>query len=624
MKYITFLIASLVMLPMEYLRSQTRTITIDASQTYQTIEGFGASDCWSGNYVGNYWEESKKETIAKYLFSQNFQKDGSPEGIGLSVWRFNLGAGTAEQGKSSDIEDIARRAECFLDDMWTGYDWTKQAGQQWFLRKAKAYGCDNFTAFSNSPLVCYTRNGKGYGKNDGNSNLQADKYDDFAEYLATIMKHFEDENISFKYISPVNEPQHNWDKPDQEGSPWQNEEIKKLVIELNKSLQQRNLTTKILLSDAASWNDLYRTEARASNQIRAFFDESSATYIGDLPSLARAVGGHSYWTHKNNTELKDTRYNIRVVANNYNLDVHQTEWSLLSETSDIPNIESASYMDIALFMAKVIHSDLSLANVTSWSYWTSMEAERYSHKNRFLLIALEPGGDFYKPVTQSGNLYDRPTLWALGNYSFFVRPGYKRMKMQGAEDLFGLMGSAYIAPDSSQVVAVYVNTLNEPVKIQNKLQNIVGKTPVSNKMYITANTYSLKKYGSASADIYNPDKEFSIPARAVVTIVYDMEKENTSMKNPMVNQRQLTVYPNPVSVSGKLHIEFPEEINNEATLSIYSLQGQLLFIEKGRIFGAQTSVSIPDSLVQGSYFLKIQSRERLYQGRFETTHQNKL
>jgi hypothetical protein len=140
-------------------------IVIDPAQTYQTIEGFGASDCWTGNYVGKYWNEDAKETIAKYLFSQNLKSDGSPEGIGLSMWRFNLGAGTMEQGEASGISDISRRAECMLDES-EKYDFTKQAGQQWFLKRAKAYGCENFTAFSNAPLTVWSKNGKGYSNGD--------------------------------------------------------------------------------------------------------------------------------------------------------------------------------------------------------------------------------------------------------------------------------------------------------------------------------------------------------------------------------------------------------------------------------------------------------------------------
>ena len=205
-----------------FLQKTVTQILIDPSQTYQTIEGFSASDCWTGNYVGQYWDDTSKNLIARYLFSQNFATDGSPEGIGLSMWRINLGAGTAEQGDASDISDISRRAECFLDKTGLNYDWSKQAGQQWFMKKAKEYGCEKFVAFSNAPLVYLSRNGKGYSNGDGHANLKEDKYDAFAGYMADVADHFKQEGMNIDYISPLNEPQYAWNTSGQEGSPWEN------------------------------------------------------------------------------------------------------------------------------------------------------------------------------------------------------------------------------------------------------------------------------------------------------------------------------------------------------------------------------------------------------------------
>ncbi|MDR0541240.1 MAG: hypothetical protein LBH19_03395, partial [Dysgonamonadaceae bacterium] len=68
-------------------------VTINPGQAYQTIEGFSASDCWTTHFVGGNWNSDKKELAAKWLFSQKLKSDGSPEGIGLSMWRVNLGAG---------------------------------------------------------------------------------------------------------------------------------------------------------------------------------------------------------------------------------------------------------------------------------------------------------------------------------------------------------------------------------------------------------------------------------------------------------------------------------------------------------------------------------------------------
>ena len=41
--------------------------------------------------------------IADWLFSTENDANGQPKGIGLSLWRFNVGAGSTEQGENSQM-----------------------------------------------------------------------------------------------------------------------------------------------------------------------------------------------------------------------------------------------------------------------------------------------------------------------------------------------------------------------------------------------------------------------------------------------------------------------------------------------------------------------------------------
>src|SRR5882762_4750229 len=68
-------------------------IRIDINKTYQVISNFGASDAWSCQFVGN-WPGPSKNAIADWLFSMDTLTNGNPKGIGLSLWRFNIGAGS--------------------------------------------------------------------------------------------------------------------------------------------------------------------------------------------------------------------------------------------------------------------------------------------------------------------------------------------------------------------------------------------------------------------------------------------------------------------------------------------------------------------------------------------------
>ena len=197
----------------------TYQVTISPNTTYQTIEDFGASDCWTADFVGKYFSDAEKEKSARWLFSREFDINGNPKGIGLSMWRINLGAGSAEQSNGSGIDDITRCGYCYLDAKGT-YDWTKSSGQQYFMQQAKKYGVDHYLLFSNSAPVQFTKNGKAFANaGEQGCNLSDNHYGDFANFLTTTTKHFIDEGYNITLISPVNEPQYDWTNG-QEGSPW--------------------------------------------------------------------------------------------------------------------------------------------------------------------------------------------------------------------------------------------------------------------------------------------------------------------------------------------------------------------------------------------------------------------
>ena len=518
---------------------QAATVTVvNLDEQHQTIVDFGASDCWTADFVGRYFSDAMRERAAKLLFSREFNRGGNPEGIGLSNWRVNMGAGSAEQGSASGIDEETRRAECYLNADGVTYNWSKAAGQQYFMRKAKEYGVENFVFFSNSALVYYTRNGLALrtGSTWG-ANLRDDAYDDFAEYLATVAQHFAAQGYNVAYISPVNEPQYDWTSG-QEGSPWHNYEVSQLVRELNTSLERRDMDTRILIPEAGSWiylvvpNVLYNS--RGYDQIEQFFNPSStSTYVGDLPRVAQAVAAHSYWTFTSNLLLQSTRTAVAQAAAARGLQVFQTEWSMLdaapAASAGYPDggYDNATYMDNALYLAKVIYCDLVYAGVSSWSYWTAFAQEQWGHGNRFYLLRVLAAGDSgpesYGSLRNGGTILDNRNLWALGNYSRFIRPGYKRVEVSGADELSGLMGSAYISPDGNELVVVYVNMEHESRAVTVQTTGADAPAIATVKKYTTSDSYALTLDHSLPLE-YNGG-EIEVPARSVVTLVMQLDAD---------------------------------------------------------------------------------------------------
>ena len=508
----------------------TFNIAINPNTKYQTIADFGASDCWTAEYVGRYFNDIQKKQAAEWLFSKDIESDGKPKGIGLSAWRINLGAGSAEQSAASNIADESRRVECYLNSDGT-YNWNKAQGQQFFMQQAKQYGVEHFVLFSNSAPVYMTKNGLANNKNNAsNANLKDDAYDKFAEFLATCAEHFTTKGYPITYISPVNEPAFNW-TDGQEGSPWQNKEISKLVRELDKSLSNHSLSALIMTPEASSWDRTYQHAndygGRASNQIEAFWNPANAdTYIGNLSHIAKIVAGHDYWTFGSNNALITTRTKALTAAQKYGLQLMQTEWSMLdrepsAETGFPSSYDAASDMDIALFMGKLIHIGLTQGNMISWSYWTAMAQSRYSQKNRFELLRLNATGDngyeSYGDIKNGGTVTATPNLWVLGNFSRFIRPGYCRISLTGADDINSLMGSAYLSPNGKEVIAVFVN-----------MKNVAKGIKMNNDSFVQ-NVSSVKAYITDKDNNLTPDLSFTnlttrniIKPRSVVTLVFNL------------------------------------------------------------------------------------------------------
>ena len=78
-------------------------------------------------FVGKYQTVQKREGITDLLFGLEDGENGNPKGIGMSIQRFYLSAGTIEQGENSKIGNEQRRGEYFQNSDGT-YDWIKMEG----------------------------------------------------------------------------------------------------------------------------------------------------------------------------------------------------------------------------------------------------------------------------------------------------------------------------------------------------------------------------------------------------------------------------------------------------------------------------------------------------------------
>jgi O-glycosyl hydrolase len=492
-------------------------ILLDTDVEHQEIDGFGASDAWRCQFVGKNWPLEKRERIADLLFSLDKDSEGNPVGIGLSIWRFYISAGTAEQGEDSDIGNPWRRGECFQNPDGS-YDWTKQAGQQWFLQAARKRGVERFLAFPNAAPVQFSINGKGYSpKSRTGLNVQAGKLDDYAAFLADVLEHFEKEGIPFDDLSPFNEPQWAWDDARQEGTPGENEELYALIRYLSAELSSRGLKTQLVIGEAGTIGHVAKVmdDDGRDDQARFFFDPASPFYIGDLPNVPKIISAHGYhsvWPLDKQVEYRE-QLRDALNAANPELGYWQSEYCILQRNGEIRSGGRRDLgMDTALYVARIIHHDMTISQARSWQWWTAITQCDFKDGLVYLDDGSEGESGAMGPRVRSlmfdGEIRESGLLWALGNYSRFVRPGMVRIECsveprQSYVD--GLLASAYKGLDG-EVVLVLVNLSREAVISDLGLSEMVD-------------VYTTSDQGGLRFSTQN-GSEIRIPPRAVSTVCF--------------------------------------------------------------------------------------------------------
>ncbi|MGC3944665.1 MAG: glycoside hydrolase [Chryseolinea sp.] len=436
-------------------------VIIDFADKKQTIEHFGASDAWSCQYAG-LWPDAKRNQLADWLFSKEADANGRPKGIGLSMWRFNIGAGSLAQG---NIKDEWRATEGFLTDK--GYDFSKQAGQQWFLEAARKRNVEKFLAFTNSPPVIMTENKKGYASKGDHANLSPEKYDAFADFLVNVLKNFNDKGRPFDYISPFNEPQWDWMENSQEGTPFLNKEIYEVTKRLNRKLTEVNLATRIQIPEAAVLNYLYLVGDKPGrgNQIGEFFNNGSPYYVGGFEHVDKSISGHSYFSTTPRDSLRDVRRKVgeAVAKASVPLRFWQSEYCILGDQEEVKGSGRDTSITPALYVARTIHYDLAVANASAWHWWLSISP--YDYKDGLVYI---------DQSKTDGNISDSKLLWALGNFSRFIRPGAVRINVSTeAPDVNAFEGaliSSYVNADK-EIVVVAINNTSEERQVKMEFRN---------------------------------------------------------------------------------------------------------------------------------------------------------
>lgn len=375
-------------------------ITVDRSREISTFDGFGASACWWSQVCGG---SDKAEEVAKLLFSR--------DGLALNIYRYNIGAGEADN-VNSIINNSWRATESFYvyDEAAKKYkyDFTRDANSQKMLDLALSYGVvDTVVLFANSPHYSMTVSGKASGGDEQFvSNLPKENYGAYVDYFLTITQYFLDKGVPVKYISPVNEPQWGWGggNATQEGCHYTSEEIYELYRLFAQEIQKRNMPVKLSAPESGAIDD------NAKEWFKALYeDETVKKSLGTLSY-------HSYWSD----DFVDRKIDFGnwLRENVPDAKVVMSEWCQLPCSADTTSIFGA------LTQARVIANDLQYGRVNSWSAWVGVNengiAQDGKNYSDGLLVASKDFSECEKAIR----------YYAMEHFSKFIPSGSVQLETQ--------------------------------------------------------------------------------------------------------------------------------------------------------------------------------------------------
>ncbi len=202
-------------------------------------------------------------------------------------------------------------------------------------------------------------------------------------------------------------------------------------------------------------------------------------------------------------------------------DYWQSEYCVMEKNDDIGGGPGRDLsINTALYVARIIHFDLTLANASSWQWWTALSEGDYKD-GLVYLDSKEVTTDWSaraNALKTDGNYKTSKLLWALGNYSRFIRPGMKRIEVSRSDKASendmakGLMVSAFVDTVKEKMVLVAVNYSAKEQPISINPVNFSSKSGKKYKIYETSQNNDLSFRGLIKG-------KYSIPARSIITFV---------------------------------------------------------------------------------------------------------
>ncbi|HZP51281.1 cellulose binding domain-containing protein [Actinocrinis sp.] len=430
------------------------TATINGASVLQQIDGFGFSSAFARAETIQALSAANQKQALDLLFSPT-------TGAGLDILRLGISS------TSSSIEPNNPGGPSAPPQyVWNGND----DGQVWLAKQAQSYGVSRFYANPwSAPGYMKDSGSEANGGTlcglSGTSCASGDWRTAYADYLIQYTKFYAQEGVKITDLAFTNEPNFTATYSSMRFTPAQAVEFAKILGPLAHAAGL-NLTC----CDAVGWSSqLGYTQAITADPVaNQDVDIHTGHSYGSNPTSPLPAGGKHVW---------------------------MSEWAPSGSAWNGNWDDSTSYDGFAI--AQHIQTSLTQGDVNGYLYW-------YGISTGATQAFLQGNGTTYQVSKR---------LWAMANFSRFIRPGANRIGSTSSDGNIQL--SAYRNADGS-IIVVALNSNSADTPVTYSLQN-TGFTAGTATPYLTNSASST----AAQAPISVGGGAFSVtvPARSLVTYV---------------------------------------------------------------------------------------------------------
>jgi O-glycosyl hydrolase len=481
-------------------------LNIKYNEFHREIDGFGGSDAW----LRMPYEKETAEKLTKLLYSKT-------EGMGFTILRNRIPFRERLEGDDSPgLNDgfvMRNRDGTYIYTQnadgsktfelnWDGWDMSGTREFLGHIRDLGENGPENLVIMStpwtppNNRVTRWKEDVTGvsekldyaidWNKPDIWGRLRKDRYNDYADLLADYVKNYESMmGWPLSILSVQNEP--NW-KVEYESAYWNGEDLRDFIKVIGQRFPMKGIKLGsgglgIMAPEYENYNVIF------NEMIKPILDDHESEKI------LTHIGLHQY-NSGYDPSLRAGTINFPEI-NESGKRFWQTEVS-----GSGPYMPAGKGIDNALFYARMIHFNMIQAQTNAFLYWWLWTNSSNDDNFPGSLVMI----DFDEIITSK-------RLYAMGQYSRFIRPGWVRITCD-TNPVRGrsVFSSAYRNPETKEIAVVFINETATSLTVSVNITDAEF-----NKLEIWKTSASEDLEHSGNQKVSRNTAEVVIPPKAIVT-----------------------------------------------------------------------------------------------------------